>query len=409
MGSQVHPGSSVPVGDLTAEAPTGEAPTRRNWVTGQSRIWWPRLRPWIISRVLVLTAIMLLSFVVSMDPYGFFHHPHHGWTALFSDWDTQHFLTIARHGYFPGRRTCCEQAFFPGYPMAMKGLGWLLGAHYIEAGLIIALVASLVAAALLWVLAADWGGEAAGDLAVVILALHPYALFFNTAYTDAPFLAFALAAWWAGRRGRWWLAGLFAAGATSIRINGVFVAAGLAVMLLEQLIKRRPGMRWWHALSLLSPAVVVGAFFTWLWAHTGSWTAWQDAQLAGWRRTTTTPWVGLMLGWQKITASQDLPHRLLNLANLAIVVLALVLTAWLVIQRSWPEACYLGLSVGVVVCSNRLMSVTRFSLTWFPILLILAQTLAPPERRWHRRALAVLVGPVAAYNVYLFAKGSWLG
>ena len=116
-----------------------------------------------------------------------------------------------------------------------------------------------------------------------------------------------------------------------------------------------------------------------------------------------------MLGWQKITAPQDLPHRLLNFANLAIVVLALVLTAWLLIQRHWPEACYLGLSVGVVVCSNRLMSVTRFSLTWFPILIILALMLAPPERRWHRRALAVAIMPVAVYNIYLFAAGSWLG
>jgi len=31
-------------------------------------------------------------------------------------WDSDYFISIAQRGYNPTGSTCCDQAFFPGYP-----------------------------------------------------------------------------------------------------------------------------------------------------------------------------------------------------------------------------------------------------------------------------------------------------
>ena len=46
--------------------------------------------------------------------------------------------------------------------------------------------------------------------------------------------------------------------------------------------------------------------------------------------------------------------------------------------RRWPEATYVGLSVGVLVCSTLIVSAPRYALTWFPAYLLLAQVYTGP-------------------------------
>ena len=108
------------------------------------------------------------------------------------------------------------------------------------------------------------------------------------------FLAFALAAWLAGRRDRWWLAGLMTAGAAIVRINGLFLAAGLAVMFV--LAARAAGRRIIRAdaLALTLPVLATAGYFGWMRATTGRWTTWFEVQERGWARTTTWPWTTLV-------------------------------------------------------------------------------------------------------------------
>jgi hypothetical protein len=235
---------------------------------------------------------------------------------------------------------------------------------------------------------------------VAALALNPMSLFMAVVYSEALFLALALGAWLLARQGRWWWAGLAAAGTTAVRVNGLFLAGALAVMFLIQLYHRRPGVRWYDGAALAIPAVPVAAYFAWLHAQTGSWTAWNDAEKLGWDRRLAAPWTGLAQGWSDafLNGRVSVPAT----ADLVAVLIGLVVTVALVVLRRWPEAVYMGLNMTVLLCSTTLTSSGRYTLTWIPMYVLLAEVLARPGRRWLRVLLLT-----AAIPLMVFFTGAW--
>ena len=200
----------------------------------------------------------------------------------FTYWDSFHFTRIAERGYLPPGLPCCDQAFFPGYPLAIRVLSPLTGGNAMLAGILISLAASTVAAVMLWQLAIAQGlGPRVAATAVVLLGVAPYGIFLAAVYSEALFLAVTVAAWWAAVTRRWWLAGALAAAATAVRVNGMFLVAALAVMYLVQLREDRRRRPRADLLALALPFAVLAAYFGYLRARTGAWNAWQAAQDAG--------------------------------------------------------------------------------------------------------------------------------
>ena len=76
--------------------------------------------------------------------------------------------------------------------------------------------------------------------------------------------------------------------------------------------------------------------------------------------------------------------------------------------RRWPEATYVALSVGVLVCSTLIVSAPRYALTWFPAYLLLAQVLHRPRWRWVRVATPLGCLPILAYLAVSFARHQWV-
>jgi hypothetical protein len=326
----------------------------------------------------------------------------------FGVWDSGFFLRIAQYGYFSPHQHF-DYAFFPGYPLAIRSLGWLIGGRYVVAGLLITVISSVFAAGLLWVLAAERGGPVAGKIAVVALALNPYSIFMSAVYSEAPFLALSLGAWLAGHRGRWWWAGGLAALATAVRVNGLFLAAALLVMFLERWWADRPATRLRDSSALILPGVVALSYATWLWRMTGSWTAWHDAEVAGWHRGLAWPWAGVRAEVLRIIRAPQSAEAFAAVADTLAVLIALALVIWLVRNRRWAESVYMALSVGVLVCSTRLTSADRYTVVWFPIYLSLAEILAPPERRRVRRTLIAVALGWSIWSIWLFSSNHWVG
>lgn len=313
------------------------------------------------------------------------------WLDRFSAWDSYHFVRIAELGYLPPGLDCCDQAYFPGYPLLMRAISPLTGNSVTAAGLLISLVAGAVAAAVLWQLVADdsRGGPEAARRAVLLLTLAPAGFFLVAVYTEALFLALALTAWWLGTRRHWWWAGTLAALAAGVRVNGLFLAAGLAVMYAVQWHRDgRPRPRP-DVLALGLPAVSVGAFMVHLHGLTGSWNAWREAEHKGWDRSLAWPWEGLAVAWQSLMDSPDSWLALSRAADIGAVLLGVAACILLARQRRWPELTYLTLTVGVVLCSTLWVSAPRYALTWFPAYLAFATI---REGTAYRRLYAVALG-----------------
>ncbi len=363
---------------------------------------------WLASRVALVGFVLGASALMGVDAARRAQAPADWVLQRFVWWDSLHFVRIADTGYLPPGLPCCDQAYFPGYPLLIALARPLTGDNTRASALAVTAVAGLAAAVLLWHLARERIGPRGATTAVVLLAVAPYGLFFTVAYSESLFLALSLGAWWAAARRRWWVAGLLTTGAAVVRVNGLFLLAGLLVMYAGQLRRDGRVRPRTDLLALLLPVLAVGAWVGYLAHLTGSWNAWQQAQAVGWERRTAWPWQGIAAGWAAIGSATTTDLVVARWADLAFVLAGLALLAVLLGRRHWPEATYVGLSVGVLVCSTLIVSTPRYALTWFPGYLLLAELLHRPGWRWVRFAVPLLCLPALGWLAVSFARHRWV-
>jgi Mannosyltransferase (PIG-V) len=376
--------------------------------------WWREVRLplllWIGSRALLMGLVTVVGFARGLPPATMVHEPGGRWLQLFTWYDSEHYLSIARGGY---SRACCEQAFLPGYPLLIRAAAPLTGGRPALAGLLVSVIASCLAAVLLYRLATEWtgGGRRAGILAVVLLAAHPEGGFLTSVYGESAFLACCLAAWLAGRHGRWWLAGGLAAAACALRVNGAFLVCGLVVMYAVQLRRDRRRLPRPDVLALGAGGLVLGAFLVHLHAVTGSWNSWSQAQVQGWNRHLDWPWTTVYdtLWMLRHSAGVSPGWIALSVAELGAVAAGTGFCAWLLYRRHWPEAVYLALNLASLLFSNQLTSSVRYSLAWFPVLLVLADGGRRPGGRRLCLALVVLGSLGSVFTAIAFSMHHFVG
>lgn len=388
------------MGEIGVRAPTPLPAPRRDAA--------PALRTWLGSRVLVI-ALAVAAPVVMGIRGGPPLHPAPWPLNRLAGWDTWHFVRIAQQGYLPPGLRCCDQAFFPGYPLLVRLVMPLTGGSALAAGLVVTLVFGAVAAVALRRLALlRTGNERVARRTVLYLAVAPTGIFLTAVYTESMFLALSVAAWLAGSRRRWWWAGLLAAGAATVRVNGLLLAPALAVLYAGQLHAdgcRRPRR---DVLALLGPVVATFGYVGYLAARTGSLGAWQQAQSQGWARRTAWPWQGLAAGWEAARAAAPPSLALSRWCDLLAVLGGMALTLALVRLRRWAEATYLALNLAVLVCSTLITSASRYALLWFPGYLLLAEVAERPRWRWLRVAVPLVCVPLLALMSVLFAAHYWV-
>ena len=129
--------------------------------------------------------------------------PDHGpLTGMFEHWDAVLLRNIAQYGYFSSHSIPHDIAFFPGDPMTLAAVHLILPS-WVLSELVISTVAGNFAVVSLSRLAG-------GRRAVLYLLTAPAAIFLMVGYSECLFLAFAIPAWRAATRGRWWRAALLA-------------------------------------------------------------------------------------------------------------------------------------------------------------------------------------------------------
>jgi hypothetical protein len=357
---------------------------------------------WLGTRVAV--ALLALASVWMVADAAAGHVP--SWLAGWDRWDAQLFVKVARFGYdgypqhYPDKGIV---AFFPGEPLMLRGVHTVVRS-WVASGLVISAVAGAFAAVALGRLGAAEGGREVGRRAVVYLALSPYAVFLAAGYSEALFLAFALWSWVSAKQRRWLAAGVLGGGASLVRVTGVFLGAAL---LVEWLLDRS-GRRWRDLLPLSLPFVAVGGYFVYLHWLTGDWLAWSHAQASGWQRRLTTPWHALATTWDSATGSGLGNAYVWSFrAEIAAVLIGVVLSVALLALRRWAELVYVGGQVVALATSSFYLSVARATLLWWPLWLLLARL--GTDRKTVHAAYLACAPPLMAVAVIAFVQGHWVG
>ena len=357
-----------------------------------------------------------------------------GWFQYDSGW--YYNLATAGYAFVPGQQSSI--AFFPTYPLAIRGLGGLLG-DYQVAGSLIGVGSGIAAVVLFGFWVWDRLPRPAAVTAIAVLMLYPYALFlYGAMYADSLFLLCTLGAFVLLERRLFWLAGLAGALATAGRPVGVAVAIGLVVRMLElraldrsrespEMLPRvdrslhvdtapvRPGwreivgavsgIRWREAGILLSGGGAL-AWIGFLWLRFGHPLAFVEAESApGWDQG-----VGPHT-WFKVSYVEGLLAGPFTNGRLITVQAFVCLAAVLLVRRVWRRFGWGYTAYAVVVLAipiigtDDFMGTGRYVLVAFPVLAAAGDYLATTPRRWIRPVALAVCALLLLVMTVLYARG----
>ncbi len=469
----VYPTIVNPAGELAAPLSPRSAPVVGS--TAGVRGWLARMRAddartsavrdswralWS-SRVLVWASALATLLTLGFGPVrGAFNPPGitrgFGWlgnllAAPVAHWDAAWYLVIAHYGYRPdlGVYTASRAAFFPLYPLALRGVS-TLGVPPIAAGVLVSLLA--LALALYGIhrlttleLGSALGGDrvaAAARLAVMVTAFAPMAFFLSAVYSESLYLALSVGLFWSARHGRWALVGILGALASATRSTGLvlalpalmiylygprqdraadFVRAGWRRLL--PCFRVRGDVLWLGTIAL--GAVLYGLYLALLGGDALE--PWRAQNV--WGRHFAGPYVGV---WDGIKAAFDGARQLLsgqrrhvyfpiaagdpfvsaehNLLLLAFMGAAIPAVVGVVRRLPLAYGAYvivaLALPLSDPVSAQPLMSLPRFLLVLFPLSIWLAAWLTEHPRA--QRPALVCSGAMLVFFGAQFATWHWV-
>jgi hypothetical protein len=141
--------------------------------------------------------------------------------------DGEHYVEIALRGYRAHGREHLW-AFFPLFPHAARGLGWLTGSVPL-AGLALSQAAHVLSLFYLRGIVRQQGGdEAAARRAIVLCLLYPTANYWQYFYTESLYFLLVTMCFFHALRGSWLPAGIVGALAATARPPGLMLLPALA-------------------------------------------------------------------------------------------------------------------------------------------------------------------------------------
>jgi hypothetical protein len=358
------------------------------------------IQAWLASRGMIVGVALVLAVVQGRSL-----------TDMVSNWDVRHFSDLAAGGYLadPGGTL---MAFFPGLP----GIFWLfsqLGVPVAITGVVLSMACSAIAAAALYRLGGTW--------AAVAWLFAPTAVFTVVPYTESLFCAAAFWAWERARSDRWLAAAALTAAACTLRVSGLFLIGALLVMIITA--KKPAAVKLRRAALMLIPASVMMAFATYLYALTGSWTAWYSAQTTGWVRELTWPWQSFLNTVPAILPGAYTNHpwwAAVFRGEMVSMAAGVGVTIWCIVvslrarkypygpdRPMWGEASWVGAQILAFSMSYWFFSVNRATLLWFPLWIMLGRWVEGPTRV-PRPTHRLLVAAAFTVEIVLMLWWSWL-
>jgi hypothetical protein len=320
-------------------------------------------------------------------------------------WDAQWYAGIARSGYghtvlHPDGRHLSDYAFFPLMPLLERVTSTVTGLAYVDAGLVIAWLATALAAGGVYAVGERLHGARVGVVLAVLWSALPVGIVTSMAYSEAVFTALAAWAVHGTVTRRWLLAGVLAAGAGLTRPVGVAVVAAVVVTAALHALRTREGR---PVVALLVAPLGWLGYVAWVGVRTGE--ALGYFRVAdGWGNgfdggRAFAAWTG-----EHLTAGRW-PQGLLLVAGVAVLLGLFVLAVR--DRQPLPLLVFAGVLLTLALTTSGYFgSKPRYLLPAFPLLLPVALRLSRARTRAVLPVLGALTAASAAYGaLWLLGPG----
>ncbi len=300
--------------------------------------------------------------------------PWHGLFTAWERWDALWFLRIADSGYSPGDGSA---AFFPLYPLLVRGVSSLIGGHPLAAALIVSNLCYLGGLVVVHALTEHEWGRRMADKTVLYMAIFPTAFFYVAPFSESLFLVTSVAALLAARRDHWGPAAAAGALAAATRSIGVLLVLPLLLEAVSRWREDRavPALARRAALAL-GPGLGTFAYL-WFWKRTTG-NFWEPlTSQGGWERELQPFWLSLVDGTRAALDFIGTYSAGYHQVDLILVAVALAAAAWVVRKARLTYSVYtvasLLMPLSLVYGGRPFMSLPRFVLPLFPLFWALAR------------------------------------
>jgi hypothetical protein len=297
-------------------------------------------------------------------------------------WDTVWYTIIADSGYGYDKRAA---AFFPLYPLLVRGANHVLPGGSFEAALILSLLTCFAAMVMVHRLATEIAGPVIAKRTIFYLLAFPTAFYLAAAYNESLFIALAAGSLYFMRRERWWLAGLLAGFASATRLAGILLAFAFLYEYLRQRGFSPLRIRWNLAWIALAPSGLI-LYALYCARALGDPLYFEKAQVNWFHTGFQAPWTTLLQVTEMVIHGHPIlgPDSIRNIVNLTSAVGVLILLL-VTLDREWglgKEQAYLIIfSAGVILMPLMnpirniypLSSMWRFALECLPVFIVLAK------------------------------------
>jgi hypothetical protein len=288
-------------------------------------------------------------------------------------------------------------------------------ASYLLAGIVISNLAFIGLLILLYRVTERDVGQQYAPRTVLYLAVFPASFFLLAAYSESLFLLLALGSLWAGRKGRFWLAGGLGFLASLTRLTGWV----LIIPLAYEFWRQRLGRGKWRILPAAWSPKLLGEAFAVLLPGLGTFSFMVYRQVIGmpplnqlyadyWYQDTSFPGIDI---WRAVQAVFFGVGRRAGdpamVLDLAIVVLLFVTTilAFRYLPRSW--GLYAAIMLFFILLPSAplkpLYSFSRYALAFFTLFFILGMA---GQRPWlHRLILYPFLALLLYFSMVFFMWG----
>lgn len=307
--------------------------------------------------------------------------------STFLRYDSNHFRTIATNGYTP-----MESAFFPLYPLLVKGISYATGIS-ISLSLFIISFGFLIASAIVlsyWLrFELKLRKSKISPWAVIgLIAIFPTSFYMILGYSESLFVFITIASLFAYRKGNYWLAAIGMAFATATRVQG----GALAIFFLLDYLFNRKWSDWKKLVPVIAAPLGLIAYMIYLGLTFGNPFEFIAAQ-QNWGRLDGNIIENLISSFR--------PPYLWYLPVLGVTLWAV----WKYLGKTWFIYCLIFILIPI--SSGRLDSLNRYILALPPLFLALA--LYFESKPASLRTLYIATSAfLLAWNILLFMNDYWV-
>jgi hypothetical protein len=311
-----------------------------------------------IITYLIKVALMLLVMITNQKHLDAEH-------LYWIQWDSPHYLDIARDGYVTSGTEALWIVFYPLYPILIKIFGTIFQ-NFELTSVILSIIFSFAASIAFFELTLLDFSKKVALKSVWFLSIFPTAYFMQSAYTESLFLFLTILSIYLFRRQKFVSSGVTAAFSSATRVNGIFLSPLFLIEMIENIKQKN----WYKAFFslILSPV----GLFTYLSINVylyGDPFYFTKPLESNWYKKFAPPWEGISNLFASFPPITDYLYFAYFL-EAASLIGAFIISFFVFFKIRKSYAVYMWINLLLFVSTSFVVSTPRYVLSLFPIFIV---------------------------------------